>query len=72
MRRAGAARTARDQPAGRDLLALRALAGRPLHELGRLGPDIARSWREGDTAAVDALAALELKDLGLRSTGRRR
>jgi hypothetical protein len=71
MRRAGVARAVRDQPAGRDLLALRALAGRPLNELAKLGPDIARSWRNGDAAAVDALAALELKDLGLRPSRRR-
>jgi hypothetical protein len=72
MRRAGVAAAVRDQPAGRDLLALRALASRPLNELTRLGPDIAQSWRNGDAAAVDALAALELKDLGLRPTGRTR
>ena len=72
MRRAGVAAAVRDQPAGRDLLALRALAGRPLNELTRLGPDIAQSWRNGDASAVDALAALELRDLGLRPSGRRR
>jgi hypothetical protein len=72
MRRAGVAAAVRDQPAGRDLLALRALANRPLNELTRLGPDIAQSWRNGDAAAVDALAALALKDLGLRPTGRTR
>jgi hypothetical protein len=72
MRRAAVASAVRDQPAGRDLLALRALAGRPLNQLARLGPDIAQSWRNGDAAAVDALAALELRDLGLRSTVRRR
>jgi hypothetical protein len=71
MRRAGVARAVRDQPAGRDLLALRALAGRPLNQLARLGPDIAQSWRNGDAAAVDALAALELRGLGLQPTGRR-
>lgn len=71
MRRAGVASAVRDEPAGRDLLALRALASRPLNELTKLGPDIAQSWRNGDAAAVDALAALELKDLGLRPTGRR-
>ena len=71
MRRAGVAAAVRDQPAGRDLLALRALAGRPLNQLTRLGPDIAQSWRNGDASAVDALAALELKELGLRPTGRR-
>jgi hypothetical protein len=72
MRRAAVASTVRDAPAGRDLLALRALASRPLNELAKLGPDIAQSWRNGDASAVDALAALELKDLGLRSIGRRR
>jgi hypothetical protein len=72
MRRAAVASAVRDQPAGRDLLALRALAGRPLNQLAKLGPDIAQSWRNGDAAAVDALAALELRDLGLRSTARRR
>ncbi|MEV8508005.1 hypothetical protein AB0368_24745 [Actinoplanes sp. NPDC051475] len=66
MRRAGVAARVRDEPAGRDLLALRALASRPLDQLTKLGPDIAQSWRNGDAAAVDALAALELKDLGLR------
>jgi hypothetical protein len=66
------ASTVRDEPAGRDLLALRALASRPLDQLTRLGPDIAQSWRNGDASAVDALAALELRNLGLRPTGRRR
>jgi len=72
MRRAGVASAVRAEPAGRDLLALRALASRPLDELTRLGPDIAQSWRNGDAEAVDALAALELKQLGLTATGRRR
>jgi hypothetical protein len=70
MRRAAVAVAVRDQPAGRDLLALRALATRPLNQLSRLGPDIAQSWRDGDAAAVDALAALELRDLGLRPARR--
>ncbi|MEU4694960.1 hypothetical protein [Actinoplanes sp. NPDC023714] len=72
MRRAGVAAAVRDDPAGRDLLALRALAGRPLSELTRLGPDIAQSWRAGDDEAVDALAELELRSLGLRRTPRPR
>jgi hypothetical protein len=70
MRRAGVASAVRDEPAGRELLALRALATRPLDRLAALGPDIATAWRAGDASAVDALAALELRDLGLRSTGR--
>ena len=72
MRRAGVAGAVRDQPAGRDLLALRALATQPLNKLSKLGSDIAQSWRNGDASAVDALAALELKDLGLRPSGRSR
>ena len=72
MRRAGVASAVRAEPAGRDLLALRALASRPLDELTRLGPDIAQSWRNGDAEAVDALAALELRQLGLTVSGRRR
>ena len=70
MRRAAVASAVRDQPAGRDLLALRALAGQPLNSLAKLGPDIAQSWRNGDAEAVDALAALELKRLGLRGSRR--
>src|SRR5689334_8585601 len=72
MRRAGVASAVRAEPAGRDLLALRALVRQPLGELGRLGPDIAQSWRNGDAEAVDALAALELRRLGLAGSGRRR
>jgi len=72
MRRAGVAAAVRDAPAGRDLLALRALASAPLSDLTRLGPDIAQSWRNGDAGAVDALAELELRKLGLSASGRRR
>ena len=68
MHRAGVAKTVRDQPAGRDLLALRALASQPLNRLAKLGPDIAQSWRNGDAEAVEALAELELRKLGLRSS----
>jgi hypothetical protein len=67
MRRAAVAVAVRERPAGLDLLALRALATRPLNELAALGPDIAQSWRDGDATAVKALAGLELKELGLRA-----
>jgi hypothetical protein len=63
MRRAAAAAKLRGVAAGRDLLALRALATQPLR---RLNPDLAAAWRRGDDAAIDALAALQLRGLGLR------
>ncbi|MDG4827577.1 hypothetical protein O7635_37525 [Asanoa sp. WMMD1127] len=66
IRRASAASRVRQAPAGRDLLALRALATQPLSKLAKLGPDVAESWRHNDESTVDALAALELKSLGLR------
>jgi hypothetical protein len=66
MRRAAAAAALRPAGAGRDLLALRALAGQPLRRLTALDPEIAAAWRRGDPAAVDALASLELRRLGLR------
>ncbi|MEU4623236.1 hypothetical protein AB0G04_25100 [Actinoplanes sp. NPDC023801] len=66
IRRAGVAVAVRSDPAGQDLLALRALATQPLTRLAKLGPDIAQSWRAGDSAAVAALAELELRQLGLK------
>ncbi|MGC4808534.1 hypothetical protein [Micromonospora sp. DT233] len=66
MRRAASAKALAAVPAGRDLLALRALAGQPLGKLTRIAPDVAEAWRRGDDATVDALAALELRGLGLR------
>jgi hypothetical protein len=67
IRLAGAAAALRGGEAGRDLLALRALARQPLRRLAALDPDIAAAWRRGDPSAVDALASLELRRLGLRS-----
>jgi hypothetical protein len=66
IRRAGVAAAVRNNPAGQDLLALRALATQPLNRLAKLGPDIAQNWRAGDSAAVAALAELELRELGLK------
>jgi hypothetical protein len=67
IRRASAAASLRSAPAGRDLLALRALASQPLRRLTALGPDVAHAWRRADESTVDALAALELRSLGLRN-----
>jgi hypothetical protein len=66
VRRASAAAGLRGAVSGRDLLALRALATQPLRRLAALDPEIASAWRRGDQAAVDALATLELRTLGLR------
>ncbi|MEV4493559.1 hypothetical protein AB0K04_26015 [Micromonospora coxensis] len=66
MRRAASAKALAAAPAGRDLLALRALVGQPLRTLTKIDPDVAEAWRRGDDATVDALAALELRRLGLR------
>ncbi|GAA1869092.1 hypothetical protein GCM10009836_57080 [Pseudonocardia ailaonensis] len=49
-----------------EVLALRALAHRPVRQLNRVGTDPAAAWRTGDPEVVGALADLELKALGLR------
>jgi hypothetical protein len=66
IRRASAAARLRSVPGGRDLLALRALAGQPLRRLARIDVDVAEAWRRGDERTVAALAELELRGLGLR------
>lgn len=63
--RASAAAKMRGTAAGKDLLALRALATQPLTRLVALDPDIAAAWRRGDPEAVDRLAKLELGGAGL-------
>jgi hypothetical protein len=68
--RAGAAAALRSAPAGRDLLALRALATQPLRRLAAIDPDVAAKWRAADPSTVAALAALELRGLGLNGAQR--
>jgi hypothetical protein len=63
--RASAAAKMRRGAAGKDLLALRALATQPLAKLASIDPDIAAAWRRGDSDAIDRLAALELSGVGL-------
>ncbi len=65
-RRAGEAEQMASAPAGEELLALRALANRPLQELRRVAPDPVQAWRDGDADAVHALAQLELVADGVR------
>lgn len=52
-------------PAGEQLLALRALANRPLRSLTEVTPDPVGAWRHQDPAAVRGLAALELRSAGV-------
>ena len=66
MRRASLAVALRERATGRDLLALRALTRQPLRRLLAIHPDPATAWRDHDTKALDSLAALELRTLGLR------
>lgn len=66
-RRAGAAARLLDSAADLDLFALRALAGQPVTRLARVCDDPAGAWRRGDPDVVHALAALELRSLGLRA-----
>ncbi|MET1058877.1 MAG: hypothetical protein ABWX84_04740, partial [Nocardioides sp.] len=49
-----------------DLFAMRALANQPLHLLARISPDPAGGWRARDPWVVAQLAALEMRDVGLR------
>ena len=67
VRRASAGAKLRRVEAGRDLLALRALARQPLRRLVAIHPEPATAWRANDASTVDALAALELRTLGLRA-----
>lgn len=52
-------------PAGEQLLALRALANRPLRKLTEVSPDPVGAWRAHDAMAVRGLAALELRSAGV-------
>lgn len=58
-------------PAGEQLLALRALANRPLRRLTEVSPDPVGAWRHQDPAAVRGLAALELRSAGVARIARR-
>jgi hypothetical protein len=53
-------------PAGEHLLALRALANRPLAKLAAITPDPVGAWRRHDPVAIHGLAALELRAAGVR------
>jgi hypothetical protein len=52
-------------PAGEQLLALRALANRPLRRLAAVNADPVGAWRREDFLAIRGLAALELRSAGI-------
>jgi hypothetical protein len=53
-------------PAGEQLLAMRALANRPLRKLMAVSMDPVSAWRRDDAIAVRGLADLELRSAGVR------
>ena len=57
-------------PAGEQLLALRALANRPLRRLTAVSADPVGAWRREDFGAIRGLAALELQSAGIRVRAR--
>jgi len=65
-RRKWTAITLASTAAGEQLLALRALANRPLAKLTAVTDDPAGAWRREDPAAIRGLAALELRHAGIR------
>ena len=66
VRRKWTAITLATTPAGQQLLALRALANRPLAKLAAVSMDPAGAWRRGDAVVIAGLAALELRSAGIR------
>ena len=65
-RRKWTAMTLAATPAGEQLLALRALANRPLAKLAAINADPVGAWRREDPLAIRGLAALELRSAGVR------
>ncbi|MGZ8815158.1 MAG: hypothetical protein ACXWZI_14535 [Mycobacterium sp.] len=53
-------------PAGEQLLAMRALANRPLTKLLAVHADPVGAWRSCDPVAIEGLAALELRAAGVQ------
>ena len=65
-RRKWTALTLAATPAGEQLLALRALANRPLAKLAAVSIDPVGAWRRADAIAIRGLANLELRSSGIR------
>lgn len=71
-RRKWTAVTLASTAAGEQLLALRALANRPLAKLAAISADPVGAWRDQDPVAIRGLAALELRASGIRAAGLKR
>lgn len=71
-RRKWTAVTLASTAAGEQLLALRALANRPLTKLAAISTDPVGAWRDQDPVAIRGLAALELRASGIRAAGLKR
>ncbi len=65
-RRAGETAQLALTPGGERLLALRALATRPVHRIVAVSPDAVDAWRRDDHVVVARLAALEMSRCGVR------
>ncbi|GAS92292.1 transmembrane protein [Mycolicibacterium brisbanense] len=65
-RRKWTAITLASTAAGEQLLALRALANRPLSKLTAVSDDPVGAWRREEPRAIRGLAALELRSAGMR------
>jgi hypothetical protein len=68
-RRAGETAVLARMPGGENLLALRALATRPVHEIAAVCPDALDASRRDDPDVVARLAALELMHVGVALPG---
>lgn len=66
LRRKLAVATLAATAAGEQLLALRALANRPLRRLSEVSADPVGAWRREDLGVIHGLAALELRSAGFR------
>jgi hypothetical protein len=71
-RRKWTAVTLASTAAGEQLLALRALANRPLPKLAAISTDPVGAWRDLDPVAIRGLAALELRASGIRAANLKR
>ncbi len=72
VRRKWTAVTLASTAAGEQLLALRALANRPLPKLAAISADPVGAWRDQDPVAIRGLAALELRASGIRAANLKR